>query len=88
MSNKEGHRKQRRRGRGRQDAGVPQPPLDVGDENAHAIPVRVPSQASRKWTAFEITLPASQWDHRPHNPQTQAHSKRRLMKTRRTTHLI
>ena len=88
MSNKEGHHEQRRRGRGRQDAGMSQPSLDVGDENAHAITVRVPSQASRKWTAFEITSPASKWDHRRHNPQTQAHSKRRLMKMRRTTHLI
>jgi len=45
MSNRDGHREQRRRGRGRQNAGESQLPVDVDDENAYATPVRAPSQA-------------------------------------------
>ena len=45
MSNRDGHREHRRRGRGRLDASTSQPPINVDDENAYVTPVRLPSQA-------------------------------------------
>jgi len=74
MSNRDRQHEHRRQGRGTQDEGTSQPPVNVDDENAHATPVRLPSQAPE----HHSVVPTPNYDPRfnfPYFDQIQAPPK-------------